>query len=323
MSQEEFERRHAPDWERLEELLQASGKSSEKPGKDAPEFPRLYRRVCQQLALARERQYATYIVDRLNDLVLRGHQHFYSAQAGMLTRMMQFAGGGFPRQVRAEWKIFLLAFALFYLPQLWMGWMTYHRPEMIYTVLDAQEVAQFDAMYKPDAPHIGRERGADSDVVMFGVYIKNNIGIGFQTFASGIAFGLGSIFFLVFNGVFLGGVAGYLTQLGYGETFWPFVIGHGAFEDTAIVLAGMSGLKLGLALIAPGQRTRLNALIDASRVAVRIVYGVVGMLVIAAFFEAFWSGSALIPAQVKYAVGAVLWTLVAAYFLLVGRSRAA
>jgi uncharacterized membrane protein SpoIIM required for sporulation len=323
MTQEDFQRHHESDWVRLQAMLDALSSRKGRSQVDAAEFPRLYRRVCQHLAIARERQYATYVVDRLNDLVLRGHQQFYSAQAGLLSRMLHFVGAGFPRLVRAEWRLLLVAFALFYLPQLWMGWMTYHRPEMIYTVMDAAEVSQFESMYRPDAPHIGRERGADNDFVMFGVYIKNNISIGFQTFAGGMAFGLGSIFFLLFNGIFLGGVAGYLTQLGYGGTFWPFVIGHGAFEDTAIVLAGLSGLKLGFALIAPGQRTRLQALIGAARIAVRIVYGVVGMLVIAAFFEAFWSGSAWVPAQIKYAVGAALWCLVAAYFLLLGRQRAA
>lgn len=48
-----------------------------------------------------------------------------------------------------------------------------------------------------------------------------------------------------------GAIAGHLTDIGYGQTFWPFVIGHGAFELTAIALAGAAGLKLGWALLAP------------------------------------------------------------------------
>jgi uncharacterized membrane protein SpoIIM required for sporulation len=323
MTQGEFEQHYGPIWARLEAMLDALDKRKATVKPDFAEFPHVYRQVCHHLALARERQYATHLIDRLNHLVLRGHQHFYGSHAGAFSRALAFIGGGFPRLVRAEWRLFLVAFSLFYLPQILMGWATYERPEMVYTVLSAQEVSSFEQMYRPDAPHIGRERGADNDFAMFGLYIKNNISIGFQTFASGIIVGLGSIFYLLFNGVYLGALAGYLSQLGYGETFWPFVIGHGAFEDTAIMLSGLAGLKLGLALLAPGQLTRGHALVEAARVAVRIVYGVVGMLVIAAFFEAFWSGSALIPATAKYAVGAVLWTLVIAYFLLVGRSRAA
>jgi hypothetical protein len=43
------------------------------------------------------------------------------------------------------------------------------------------------------------------------------------------------------------------------------------------------------------------------------------MLVIAAFLEAFWSPSALVPDIVKYAVGGTLWVLVLAYLLFLGR----
>jgi uncharacterized membrane protein SpoIIM required for sporulation len=46
--------------------------------------------------------------------------------------------------------------------------------------------------------------------------------------------GLGSAFFLIFNGLMIGAVAGHLTRIGFGQTFWSFVIGHGAFELTAI-----------------------------------------------------------------------------------------
>lgn len=36
-------------------------------------------------------------------------------------------------------------------------------------------------------------------------------------------------------------------------------------------------------------------------------------------FEAFWSSSATMPATVKFAVGAVLWSLAALYFTFAGR----
>ena len=45
------------------------------------------------------------------------------------------------------------------------------------------------------------------------------------------------------------------------------------------------------------------------------------MLVLAAVLEAFWSSSTTITFTVKYWVGAVLWALVASYFLLLGTAR--
>jgi uncharacterized membrane protein SpoIIM required for sporulation len=154
--------------------------------------------------------------------------------------------------------------------------------------------------------------------MMFGFYIMNNVGIGFRTFASGLALGIGSVFILFFNGIFIGAAAGHLTRLDFDSTFWPFVSGHSSYELTAIAISGAAGLLLGKALIAPGRRTRLAALRANARDAVTLVGGAALMLLLAASVEAFWSGGGA-PNGVKYGVGAVGWVLVALYLGLAGR----
>jgi uncharacterized membrane protein SpoIIM required for sporulation len=149
----------------------------------------------------------------------------------------------------------------------------------------------------------------------------HNIGIAFQTFASGLLFGLGSAFFLLFNGLMIGAVAGHLTHIGFGQTFWSFVIGHGAFELSAIALAGAAGLQLGWALIAPGRLPRAEALRLAARKSVLLICGVMLFLLIAAFIEAYWSSMTAPAPMTKYLVGAALWLLVATYLLFAGRTR--
>src|SRR5690606_2187301 len=108
----------------------------------------------------------------------------------------------------------------------------------------------------------------------------------------------------------------YLTELGHVETFWPFVIGHGAFELTAIAIAGGAGLKLGYGLLAPGRLTRKQSLIQSARAAMPLVYGIFFFLIIAAFIEAFWSSSSVLPISVKLTVGGVFWLLVIVYLSL-------
>lgn len=327
MKQQDFEIQHEALWQRMENLLAVLNKQRKtkrsQPSMDMGAFPQYYRQICHHLALARERQYASYLIDRLDRLVLDGHQHLYRARSFFLSQALRFIGGGFPALIRAEARLFWLSFALLYLPALLMGIALQYAPQMVYTMLDHHSLVSIEGMYNPSVAHIGRERQSDGNFLMFGYYIKNNIGISFQTFAGGLLYGLGSIFYLVYNGLFLGAVAGQLTRIGYGTTFYPFVVGHGAFELTAIVLSGMAGLKMGLALLSPGNKTRLNALREAAQISIRIVYGVVGMLLIAAFLEAFWSSSTAIAPVVKYTVGAVLWLGVAGYFLFMGRNRAA
>ena len=104
------------------------------------------------------------------------------------------------------------------------------------------------------------------------------------------------------------------------ENFLSFVVTHSAFEITAIILAGAAGLRLGHAWLAPGRFARLEAVKHAAREAVIIVYGVIGLLLIAAGVEAFWSSARWVAPSVKYTVGAMCWTLVIAYLGWQGRA---
>jgi uncharacterized membrane protein SpoIIM required for sporulation len=122
--------------------------------------------------------------------------------------------------------------------------------------------------------------------------------------------------------VILGAVAGYLTQAGFGQTFWSFVAGHSALELLAIALSGAAGFKLALAIIAPGNASRKAALVAAARPAVRIMYGAAVMFLAAAFVEAFWSPLTGIPFGLKIAVGIGFWVVLLGYFLFAGRNRA-
>ncbi|NQD95396.1 stage II sporulation protein M, partial [Pseudomonas sp. CrR25] len=261
MKQSLFESRHQADWQAFAAQLEAleRGKAD---GQQCKGFAAAYRRLCQQLALAQARGYSNHLVERLQHLAMRGHQQFYRHRSPLGAQLLGFLLGGFPRLVRAEWRCVLAASLLFFGSLLGMGVLVYLFPELIYSLVDPDQVANMEQMYDPDARRLGRfgERDSGDDWMMFGFYIMNNIGIAFQTFASGLLLGLGSLFFLLFNGLMIGAVAGHLTQIGYGETFWSFVIGHGAFELTAIALAGGAGLKLGWALLAPGRLARGEAL---------------------------------------------------------------
>ena len=317
MRQEVFEAPREERWQRLERVLDQLD-AREAPSED--DFPKLYRQVCQDLALARDRQFGGNLVDRLNLLALRGHQHLYQARVGGRNRVLRFIVRDFPRAVRREWRLFALMSLLFYGTGFGLVALLGANPDLIHSLFDENQLSQFESMYDPEAEHVGLPRGYDDDVLAFGYYILNNIGIAFRTFASGLVFGIGSLFIVTFNGVVIGAIAGHLTNQGFGVTFWPFVVGHGSFELTAIVLSGVAGMRLGLSLVAPGPYTRGQALRNAARGSLVLVYGAAGMLLVAAVIEAFWSANAVFPALVKYGVGAALWGLVALYLLGAGRS---
>ena len=137
--------------------------------------------------------------------------------------------------------------------------------------------------------------------------------------AGGLFLGVGSIFFIVYNGALIGAVGGFLTERGLGATFYAFVATHSSFELIAIVLSGAAGLRLGQALVAPGRLTRRASLVQATRDTTPLIYGFTILLLIAAAVEAFWSSAPWIPPLVKYPVAAACWIGLLAYLLLQGR----
>jgi uncharacterized membrane protein SpoIIM required for sporulation len=321
----QFEQSHQQEWDELQTLLAQLHKSVRARAADGQPIAgervaALYRRACEQLALARARAYPAYLTDRLEQLTSDAHQLIYQHAElgwGRLKRMVAY---DFPRAVRAQSAYVWIALAVFGVPTLVLGYAVYFRPELILTVVDPWTAASFQEMYSESAAAIGRTRDAQNDWVMFGFYIANNIGVAFQCFASGLFAGVGSLFFLAFNGAYGGAIAGYLTEKGLGSTFYSFVVTHAAFELTAIVLSGAAGLRLGHALLAPGRYTRLQSLVRAAKESAVIIYGVMAMLLIAAALEAFWSSAKWMPPMMKYGVAAICWIAVLSYLTLQGRS---
>ncbi|MFO7304240.1 MAG: stage II sporulation protein M [Gammaproteobacteria bacterium] len=316
----QFEARYQADWEELQRLLHRLQRHERVPEPvSAERLASLYRRACEQLALARARAYPTHIIERLNQLTSDAHQVIYQQRELGLGRLRRLIGRDFPCVVRAHSAYVWLATAVFAVPMVTLGLLVYLNPDLILSIVDPRTAAAFEAMYSDTAKSIGRLDNAERDWAMFGFYIRHNIGIGFQCFASGLFAGVGTLFFLAFNGAYIGGIAGYLTERGLSSTFYSFVVTHGAFELTAIVLTGAAGLRLGHALVAPGPRTRREALILAAREAIVIVYGAVGLFLIAAAIEAFWSSARWIPLPLKYGVAACCWIGVLGYLWRQGR----
>ena len=316
MSPLEFEEANQPSWIEFEALLGKSDQSL-----DSDRFLHLYRTCCEQLAMAQARAFPAHVIERLSVMTALGHQIIYRQSDFGLLRLRKLLLDEFPQSVRTHRRYVLLAMAIFLVPTIALGLATYLQPDLILSVVDNQTAEAFQQMYAPSAEAIGRTRNADSNWQMFGFYIMNNIGIAFQCYVTGILFGLGSLFFLAYNGAFGGAVGGYVASLGYGGTFFPFIATHSAFELTAIVLCGAAGLRLGHAVLLPGRLPRLLSMQIAARNTSLIVFGSAVMLVIAAGIEAFWSSAAWVSADAKYVFAAGCWLLVGLFFVRRSRAR--
>ena len=305
----DFESASQATWSELETELGRPERSL-----DPDRFLALYRLCCEHLAFAQARGFPLHLIERLSAVTSRAHQIAYRQSDVGWQRMIRTLLDDFPAMVRHHWPYVLFALALFGVPAIGLGIAVYLQPDLILSVVDRHTASAFAQMYSPEVHSIGRPPDVANNWMMFGFYIKNNIGIAFQCFATGLVFGVGSIVFMLFNGAFGGAVAGYVASLGYAGTFFPFVATHSAFELTAIVLCGAAGLRIGRAVLLPGQLTRTAALEIAAKETSIIVFGAAVMLLIAAAIEAFWSSAAWVTPTAKYCLAAFCWILVLGFF---------
>ena len=314
MKEKQFIALHEEGWLALENFLLLRGRGRNKPWAD---FPVAYRSLCEQLAYAENAGFSAPLLARLNDMAMRGRTVLYKPRGSALV-LAEFFLYRLPQTVRAQWRYFACAAALFFLPLVAAFAVGLLMPEV------AQEQAgAYARMYEPDeSRRIGESRGADSDVLMFGHYLQNNTSIGLRTIAGGALLGVGVFVALVYNGWLFGIVSAHMVSLGYaGKTFFPFVITHAAFELTAIVFSGACGLAIARALFMPARQTRGDAVREMLGRFFPVLVAVVLLFFIAALVEAFWSAIWMPPAA-KFASGALCWALVLAYFAFAGRNDA-
>jgi uncharacterized membrane protein SpoIIM required for sporulation len=315
----EFVKQRQGDWVELERMLGASARSRRLRG--APEeisrFGALFRSACADLARARALGYPDDLVDYLNSLATRCHNLFYVAPPFDLRRFLRFFTDLFPRVVRRNAAYVAAGLLLFYGPLAGMIGLSVVDDQVMYELVPKALLEGMEKMYQQ-----GHSAGRDesTDLAMAGYYVQHNVGIAFQCFAAGIFFGLGSIVALLFNGVIIGAVVGFIAHTPASMNLLSFVVGHGPFELTAISLSGAAGLRLGLGAVITGNRRRAESLRLAARDAVQLVLGAAALLGGAALIEGFFSPSSL-PMWVKFTFGGACALFLVWYLALYGRSR--
>jgi len=317
LAQDQFVERRRRDWEELLGLLPEGRSLGKLAPRDIARAMTLYRMACADLMRAQAAGYDASLIAHLDALAARGHNALYCAPGYRLGAIWELLSVGFPRAFRRHLPWFWVAAALFVLPGLVGFWGAYASRAFALGLLPEAAVEQMEEAYA-EGFNQGRDEGADA--MMAGFYVRNNVGIAFRCFALGILFGLGSVFFLVYNGLVIGAVAGVVSAAGHGGNLLSFISGHGAFELTAIVIAGTAGLVMGYALVDTGGRTRFASLRARAPDLGALVLGAMFMLLLAAGIEAFWSPSA-VPAAIKRGVAVLFYLLVGLYLARVGRPK--
>ncbi len=324
MNRERFIQDRRNDWQQFELLVSRlkSTRQSKWGNRDVATLSKLYRSICYDLSLVQSREWGARLEQYLNDLVAQGHNCLYRSPPQSIRAVWDFFAFGFPRLLRRRYKPFLLALTLFLVPLLASMWVGYARPELAELVAGKESIQQAVDSYGKQLYTDADTRYSSERSRMFGFYVNNNTGIAFKAFSLGVLVGIGTCVVLITNGISIGIIKGAILAEGNptADNFFSFIISHGSFELTAIVIAGAGGLVLAQGMLMPGQRTRIDSLKFHGVESLQLALGAGGMLFVAAMLEGYFSPLP-IPSIIKYVVGTLLWSLVVFYLTMSGRER--
>jgi uncharacterized membrane protein SpoIIM required for sporulation len=274
-----------------------------------------YQTLTADLARARSLGAPRQTVDQLNRIAVAGHNLLYGQIRLRERRQKSPWFGRFAKTVRQyAWAVALSAVMFFGSAAVSFVAVELY-PHLGYDLLD-DGFLEFDPASKENLhsiPSLARP-------VISSLIISNNIQVTLLAFGFGLTAGIGTSLLLIFNGIHLGSVAGWMTLHGNQRALWGWIMPHGATELLAICLAGAAGYILAAAIVAPGQLRRATALKKVGGDALTIELGCMGMLVIAGWIEGFISPSGIdYPSRIGVlALSLAVW---AVYFLGAGRQR--
>ncbi len=305
--------RKSERWQEFQKLAErvASGGLDQLTARELPDFAARYREVAADLARARTYGADPIVLAQLERLVAAGHSALYRDDRQTWRGIWHFISRECPGAVVRSWRYVAVAYLIFLVPAGAGYALMRDRPALAAEVLPDNVLERAEAGAGRTAKGEGFVHESSSDRPYLAArIITNNIGVAFKCFAAGILFGVGSLFMVAFNGLLLGTVAGYFANAGMSGYLWTFVIGHGVLEISAICFAGAAGLMLGLAIIAPGDLTRSDALTIAGRKAMRLIGTAVVMLLIAGTIEGFVSSSGLsVAGRVAISAGSAVFLM--------------
>ncbi len=281
--------RKQTNWDRLTELLhRAEGQGLRSfSTEELREFSRLYRSASSDLSLARARQrddLALY----LNQLVARTHAQIYSRPARRRPDVLRFFAHEVPLTFRQCFGFFLVSLAILVFGGA-VGYLTTSQNAAWSEVLVGPGLrAAMEEFLKSKtepgqyfAPTAGLFGGGGFSTLL----MTNNIQVALMCFAFGISAGVGTFYVLWRNALMLGAALGLGAFHGKLALMAAVVAPHGVVEISAVVVAGAAGLRLGWALISPGDMLRRDALRVAGKQAGQLALGTIPMFVFAGLVE--------------------------------------
>jgi uncharacterized membrane protein SpoIIM required for sporulation len=309
-----FIARNQPAWQRLDELSTRASRGLQRLAPaEVDELVETYQRVSSHLAHARVAYNDPALTGRLTRLVGRANGVIYASRSRPVQAISDFFAWRFPAAVWQSGRFVAVSAALLLVP----------------AIVVAVWLATNDEALDAAAPEALREAYLNEDfesyyssepASQFATEVTvNNIQVAFIAFATGALLCVPAAALMVYNGANVGFAAGLFADAGQLGKFFGLILPHGLLELTAVAIAGGAGLRLGWAVIAPGDRTRAQALGREARKAVVIALGLVLAFVVAGIIEGFVTGRG-VPTGLRVAIGVLVEVVFVGWIVVQGRA---
>jgi uncharacterized membrane protein SpoIIM required for sporulation len=297
-----------PYWERLEALLADAARLGPRGlhRSGLRELGLLYRQTATDLSALREDPGSQHYARYLNQLLGRAHNIIYTGKKSTPLSVVNFFRYEYPAIFRRFLPYTMLAFVLFIVGGVIGTVITVTNPAFMRAFLGPAMVATIERREMWTHSVVAIKPLAASGIM------TNNMSVSFMSFASGIIFGLGTLYMATFNGLLMGVIGAACWMAGMSLKLWSFVAPHGVLELPAIFIACGAGFRLAHGLLFPGVLPRRDSLALAGGEAVRLLVGVIPMLLLAGTIEGFFSPTDA-PVWSKFTVAAALFTILVAY----------
>jgi uncharacterized membrane protein SpoIIM required for sporulation len=309
-----FIARNAPTWDRLGELSSRAGRGLRRlTPAEVDELVETYQRVSSHLSHARVAYRDPALTARLTRLVGQANGVIYASRSRTLRAVGDFFVWRFPAAVWQSGRFVAASAALLLVPALAVGaWLAVSD--------EALEASAPDAVREAYLAEDFEDYYSSEPASQFATEVTvNNIQVAFTAFASGVLLCVPAALLLAYNGANLGFAGGLFADAGELGTFFGLILPHGLLELTAVVIAGAAGLRLGWAVIAPGDRTRGRALGEEARRAGVIALGLALAFAVAGLIEGFVTGRGA-PTALRLAIGVAAWLAFATWVVVQGRA---
>ena len=276
MRETKFIEQNREKWAEFEQMLRDNRRDPDK-------LNELFIQITDDLSYARTFYPNRSVRMYLNGLAQRVFHNIYRGKRFPAERLRRFWSDELPQLIWESRQALLLSFGLFVLAFTIGVVSSIINPDFArqimgneYVEMTLQNIENKDpmAVYKDSGP--------------FGMSVgiaANNLFVMLWIAVSGVLASIGTLFMLLRNGIMVGTFQYFFIERGiFWQSFLTIWV-HGTLEIAGIIIAGAAGLVAGSGLLFPGTYRRTQAFQITIRRGMKIFFGVVPIIILAAIFE--------------------------------------